>query len=248
MNHLILSSLVLSISASHTIPRPPTTMPFLTHILGAKKAAQAHRKSSTTTDPTPLHPSTSKAQLKPGEEIPYRHVPTHALSDSLNLGAAMPTQEFQERIKRESKRYSARPQSMRRTGSETFLGEMRRQRSGANLRASVMQEGQGGMVTGDGGESLINKGKGKLTLPLPPPPRSDPYAMQSGLQSPKRAVRSPIGSAKASPVPSMRSVGNPLARSIAGKDPTPLQGLKEAILIQRQRRATRPLVRHRCAC
>ena len=117
----------------------------------------------------------------------------------------MPTPGLQERIARESKRYSKRPASLRRTGSETFLDEMAKRRSRIDLK-------------GEMGTANAGKGKGKERLSLAP--TSDPYGnvkgSVGGLQSP-RAVRSPLRSMRGSPVPSTRSARSPLARSITGE-------------------------------
>lgn len=198
-------------------------MSFLTRILGAKKAADTHRTTVAPTQPTKEGP-------------PYRHIPTHALSDSLNFGANLLTPDLHERIRQEHKRHSARPPTLRRTGSDTFLehrytlAQRRGEREVARL--SSLQLGgihDDGFVESssfgvNGGTAAIpdSKGKGKkkvhLDLPLPPPPMSNPYAMPAALQSPKSRGSS-LGSAKGSPVSSMRSAPrSPLAESsIAGE-------------------------------
>lgn len=127
----------------------------------------------------------------------------------------MPTADLHERIIAENRRHSQKPPSLRRTGSETFLeyrSEMARQRSARDL-ARLAAEQDGGDKA-DGWE----KGKAKVNLSLPMPPTSNPYAMPAALQSPKRGGgRSPLGTKKGSPVPSMLSVSSPMVESIAGE-------------------------------
>jgi hypothetical protein len=188
-------------------------MSFLSKILGAKKAADTHRKASL---PAPAPANTPS-------EPPYRHIPTHALSDSLNLGASLPSPDLHERIREENRRHSLRPPSLRRTGSDTFLDHrsgLARKRSERELArlARSQASGEGEFRVG-GTVGVKGKGKVNMTLPMPPPPTSNPYAMPAELQRPKNGGprRVAVGSAKNNPVPSMRSARSPFAESIAGE-------------------------------
>lgn len=188
-------------------------MPFFSKILGAKKAADAHRKASIAAE-TPPEPKK--------EEKPYRHIPTHALSDSLNLGAGLATHDLHERIREENRRHSKQP-LLRRTGSDTYLAHrasLAAQRE-ARDTAILLQNAEGIPVpspTLDKGKVPMRSPQRKVQMHLPLPPTSNPYAMPAALQSPKRLAGSRSGSAKGSPVASVRSAArSPLAESIAGE-------------------------------
>jgi hypothetical protein len=172
-------------------------------ILGAKQAADAHRKSSVVT----IIPS-------PVDTQPYRHMPTHAKTDSMNLGAALSSPDLHERIKEENRRHSRIP--LKRAGSDTYLEH----RSSLAAKRSTRELA---MLAAMQGDTMVNEKMKGPAIPLKSPqrpmylhmaPTSNPYAMQP-MHSPKRGTRSPAGSN--SPVPSTRSAGSPLADSIAGK-------------------------------
>jgi hypothetical protein len=74
-------------------------MSIFAKIRGAKKAADEHKKNT----------AHSTADSKSGEPSKrrYRHVPTHAALDSMNIGSAQKTPETQERIKLENRKIRA---------------------------------------------------------------------------------------------------------------------------------------------
>lgn len=94
-------------------------MSIFSKIKGAKKAAEDHKKKAEVTSTIPEQP-----------KAPYKHVPTHAATDSLNVGGASRDTDMRERIREQHKRRSAMPpssQSSSRSSSRSSL------RSGTEL-------------------------------------------------------------------------------------------------------------------
>jgi hypothetical protein len=85
-------------------------MSIFSKIRNAKKAADEHRKAVTQT------PADSK--IDNNVERPYKHVPTHAAIDSMNIGSSQKSAEMHDRIKIENQKIRALSSSRLRQRTE----------------------------------------------------------------------------------------------------------------------------------
>lgn len=95
-------------------------MSIFSRIRGAKKAADEHRKSQALKDAD-------------GPKTPYKHVPTHAAADALNVGHAAPSDGLRDQIKAQYRRRSELGPT--RSGSDLLTSHAvyRRQSSSTSL-------------------------------------------------------------------------------------------------------------------